>query len=224
MSRMMEFWKKNRIFIITLFISVFLINLCARMFMPSDEPPAGMQVVQSDNYGDARDKDLKIITGEDVRVNAPVEKKRGNSFLQLLLLAMALILIAKYGFRKGWFSHLLPKVVILRISLHRKRSNARLLMRISVYNNTPQSKTFSAPHLFFKRGKDTRNFAVKNELFPLTLPTGSSHSILIDVDQFWEKVAGLNLYNRIGASIETSTGESYRSLAIPKWLVLGKVG
>ncbi|HBG86285.1 MAG TPA: hypothetical protein DDW62_01910 [Marinilabiliaceae bacterium] len=97
-------------------------------------------------------------------------------------------------------------------------------MRISVYNNTSQSKTFSAPHLFFKRGKDTRNFAVKNELFPLTLPAGSSHSILIDVDQFWEKVAGLNLYNRIGASIETSTGESYRSLAIPKWLVLGKVG
>ena len=219
MSRAMEFWHKNRNFVLVLFAGLFLLVLCNRVLTTDTDSekkePAGTVVTEDSQY---RPLSLEEIE----KYKETKSRSNDNSFIRILVLAMALILFVKFGFKKGWFAYLMPQVVHFKASLRRSRKTGRLLMRISFFNNTPQSKTFNAPHVFFKKGAKIRNFVLRNEYFPLTLPSGSSHIMLIDVEQFWDKVAGLEHYKRVGASIETTTGERFRSLSLPRWLVIFK--
>lgn len=215
----MEYWHKNRNFVFVLFLSLFFLVLCNRVFNTETENEArevaGNSVTEGYRY--------QPLSLEEVeRYKKSAEHSDDSSFIRILLLAMALILFVKFGFKKGWFAYLMPQVVHFKASLRRSRKTGRLLIRISFYNNTPQSKTFNAPYVFFKRGSAVRNFVIRNDYFPLTLPSGSSHIMLIDVEQFWEKVAGLESYKRVGAAIETTSGERFRSLSLPRWLVIFK--
>jgi hypothetical protein len=55
--------------------------------------------------------------------------------------------------------------------------------------------------------------------FPLTLTPGTSHSMLIDLHQFWDKVPDLERFKSVGAEIDTTSGRVFKTRIVPKWQV-----
>ena len=92
-------------------------------------------------------------------------------------------------------------------------------MRLILSNTTTESKTFLGPQLLFKKLSEGRRFKIKSDDFPITLTSGTSHSLIIDIDQFYEKVAELEAFKRIGAEIDTTGGKVFRTMVVPRWWV-----
>lgn len=224
MEKLLAFWHRNKLFIISIFGFLFVMNWCGRMIMP---PPAQKQVetvAPSTETNVNEDALPRLKTYEELMTDKAVRTERDTgSFFLFVMLLTALLLIGYYAYKRGWLSTIRPQWVRFSINLYFDRSTGRLLLKLFVYNNTSESKTFMRPHLFFKKWGATRSFVVKNAVFPLVLTPGTGHSIVIDVEQFWEKVPDLEGFNRVGASIETTFGKTYRTLAYPRWFVVGKL-
>ncbi len=224
MEKLVAFWRRNRLFIISIFGFFFVMNWCGRMIMPppSQKPvEAVAPLVEANAYEDGVPR-LKSYEELMTEKAARTERNSGSFFLFVMLLT-ALLLIGYYAYKKGWISSILPQWVRFSSGLYFDRKTGRLLMKLFVYNNTAESKTFMQPQLFFRKGGAKRSFVIKNGAFPLTLTPGTGHSIVIDVEQFWEKVLDLKGFNRIGASIDTTFGKNYRTMAYPRWFVVGKI-
>jgi hypothetical protein len=124
-----------------------------------------------------------------------------------------------YLMRKGYLSKIFPGRVRFRTTIIRHKNNRRLLLEIKLVNTTSESQTFLTPQLLFKKSSEVKRFKLKSNDFPLTLTSGTRHSMTIDLEQFWEKVPTLKSYNLVGAEIETSSGKLYKTLVMPKWWV-----
>jgi hypothetical protein len=220
LNLIIEFWTRNRYTIFAIFGFLLVVNMCGRIFMPA----AQSDQFTYEEFNNGQTDDPNMLRSYDALMQEKISEhgKNDSSFFTFVLLLTALFLIAQYAHRKGWFDGLLPRWISLKTRFERSTNSGRLLMRITIHNNTRESKTFLTPQLFFKKRGQTRNFLIKNEDFPLTLTPGTGHSMLIDVDLFYEKVKDLKGFGRIGAMIQTSFGESYFSRAYPKWLVFKK--
>lgn len=225
MEWLLAFWQRNKLFIITVFGFFFLMNWCGRIMMPPpvSEKPVEAVVPLIADQGQA-DSIPRLKTYEEVMQDKSVGDKRdSSSFFRFVLLLTALLLIGYYAYKKGWLSTIIPQWVKFDMRLYHDRQTGRLLLKLFIHNNTTESKTFMQPQLFFKKWGGRRVFVIKNELFPLTLTPGTGHAMVIDVEQFWDKVSDLKGFNRVGASIDTTLGKNYRTLAYPRWFVMGKI-
>jgi hypothetical protein len=224
MDKLMAFWQRNKLFIISVFGFFFLMNLCGRMMMPpaSRKPVETMVPLVTDQAQE--DSVPRLKTYEEIMTEKSEGRQRDSvSFFRFVMLLTALLLIGYYAYKKGWLSTIIPQWVRFSMRLYYDRKTGRLLLKLFIHNNTSESKTFMQPHLFFKKWGGSRSFVIKNETFPLTLTPGTWHAIVIDVEQFWDKVSDLEGFNRVGASIDTTFGKNYRTLAYPRWFVVGKI-
>ena len=160
---------------------------------------------------------------ELIREQSVRHKGQRNSLFVFAVFFIGLILVSYYVYKKGLFSAIMPQWVRFNIVLYKDRKTGRLLLKFFVFNSTNESKTFMHPQVFFKRGKIRRFFRLKNDTFPLTLTPGTGHSIVIDIEQFWDKVPDLKGFNKVGAIIDTNQGITYRTFAYPRWFVFGKI-
>jgi hypothetical protein len=224
MEKLLAFWQRNKLFIISVFGFLLVMNWCGRLMMPPSSPKPAEMVSPLVDLEEVDEGMPRLKTYEELMT----ERSRGNdgdpaSFFLFVMMLTALFLMGYYSYKKGWLSTLWPEWVRMNIRLYYERKSGRLLLKLFVFNNTAESKTFMRPYLFFRKWGFSRSFVIKNDAFPLTLTPGTGHSIVMDVEQFWEKIPDLKGFNRIGASIETTFGKSYRTWAYPRWFVVGKI-
>jgi hypothetical protein len=74
----------------------------------------------------------------------------------------------------------------------------------------------------FRKWQKERRFRFKvgkhDEVFPITLAPDTSHRVVLDLEQFFEKIPDLKGANRVGASVETTDDKQYRDFTMPMWL------
>lgn len=217
--RFSEFWMRNRTIIISALGLMVLLNLCGRMWAPKTEtrPISEPEITQLDNGSDTQLKTYEELMYER-NLKQPTNRNNG-SFWQTIMTLAIIATLFYYGFTKGWLTRLMPKWISFNTVFFRDRSTHRLLARLSVANNTNESQTFISPQLLFKRWTASRRFNIKSSVFPLTLTPGTRQEIVIDIDQFWEKIPDLKGFNRVGAMIQTSDGKTYKTFARPKWIL-----
>ncbi|MGQ1947457.1 hypothetical protein ACT3CD_10220 [Geofilum sp. OHC36d9] len=217
--RFSEFWMRNRTIIISALGLMVLLNFCGRMWAPKTEtrPIPQSQITQLDNGSETQLKSYEELMYE--RSLKQPQSKNDGSFWQTVMTLAIIATLFYYGFTKGWLTRLMPKWVSFNTVFFRDRSTHRLLVRLSVANNTNDSQTFISPQLLFKRWTASRRFNIKSSVFPLTLTPGTRQEIVIDIDQFWEKIPDLKGFNRVGAMIQTSGGKTYKTFAWPKWIL-----
>ncbi len=217
-NQILNFWIKNRMIIVALLLVLLMMNLCGRILTPlTNESPVNTEILENNNdfnKGNGIKSYEQLIAERVAR-----ERQRTTSFFSVIFWLSALVLVVYYLNRRGWLPKLMPQWVSFRMVLMENRINKRLLMRLTITNNSRKSETFNSPCLLFKKWSKSRKFVIKNDLFPLTLTPETTHTMMIDVQNFYDKVSGLNKFKWIGAEVENSGGKVYRSIAVPRWWV-----
>ncbi|MDG5801016.1 hypothetical protein QA597_11655 [Marinilabiliaceae bacterium ANBcel2] len=232
MSDLIDFWRRNRMLIIMILSFMVIMNLCSRLFVPVEKPvPVSDKEVKErvESQSDTSDNEYTLKSYEEIMYERSLEEqKRGSSIFRFIFFLIALLLVLYYIHRKGVPEDLKPKWlkprwVSFKTLLLTDKQTERLLMKILIKNRTQESITFDAPLLQFKRGEKKREFKIKSSDFPLTLTADTSHSLIIDIDNFYDKVENLSKYKRIGATVKTTTGKKYKTIAWPKWFVIKSI-
>lgn len=215
MFRLLEFWKRNSTFILIILAFLFFMDFCGRIIIPQSENVTKKTTSQEVITIKPDQGGLKSY--EEIVMERKLSDK-GNGVLLSWLAALSVVVIAGYyTHQKGWLKKFFPGKVAFSSVLLKEKGSKRLLMRLSLSNTTSESKTFLMPHLLFTKSSEVRRFKLKSEDFPLTLTSGTSHTMVIDIEQFWEKVPGLAKFSRIGAEINTTTDEVFTSDNHHKW-------
>ncbi|HLW08619.1 MAG TPA: hypothetical protein VKY45_13760 [Marinilabiliaceae bacterium] len=214
-----EFWRKNRLLIVSILGILIILNYCARMWQPEEVSYTPLQ--NEEQFSSDRSiGDKKINSYEDPINKQPQSKPSQLDAIWQIIVTLALTgVLLYYGFTRGWYARFIPKWVAFSTPIYRDKLSKRLVMRITVANNTNESKTFLSPQIYFKRFQETRKFKIKTTVFPLTLMPSTKQDIVIDIDQFWDKISDLSGFNRVGAIIEESNGKVHRTWARPKWFL-----
>lgn len=211
---MSEFWKNNRTLIVSILGILLILNYCARMWQPevviSPSSTQEERILYDDGYEEE---------GRADRYDDPPASTLLGAFWQIIVTLSLTGVLLYYGFTRGWYARLIPKWVAFTTPLARDKVSKRVVMRITVANNTQESKTFLSPQIYFKKWQKVRKFNIKTTVFPLTLTPGTRQDLVIDIDQFWDKIPDLKGFNRVGAFIEEKTGKVYRTRARLKWFV-----
>jgi len=217
--KMADFWRNNRTLIVSILGILIILNYCARMWQPEDVSFVPLQ--DEEVYSTERSlEDKRVDSYEDpiMNQNSPEPSQLDAIWQIIVTLALTGVLLY-YGFTRGWYARFIPKWVAFSTPVFRDKLSKRLVMRISVANNTAESRTFLSPQIYFKKGEEIRKFNIKTTVFPMTLTPGTKQEIVIDIDQFWDKIVDLKGFNRVGAFIEESNGKIHRTWARPKWFL-----
>ncbi len=217
MFRLLEFWKRNSTFILIILAFLFFMDFCGRIIIPHPENVTKKSISKEPVTINPNQGGLKSY--EEIVMERSLNDK-GNRLLLSWLAALAVVVIAGYyTHQKGWLKSFFPGKVAFSSVLLKEKVSKRLLMRLSLSNTTRESKTFLMPHLLFKKSSEVRRFKLKSEDFPLTLTSGTNHTMVIDIEQFWEKVPDLAKFSRIGAEINTTAEEVFTSGNHHKWWI-----
>ncbi len=213
--KMADFWKNNRTLIVSILGILLILNYCARMWQPEDLLSPSIQnerVVPAD-----RPADEKRVDSYEERITKQTQQEpsRFDAIWQIVVTLSLTGVLLYYGFTRGWYARFIPTWVTFSTSVFRDKLSKRLVMRITVANNTHESKTFLSPHIFFKKWQKIRKFNIKTSVFPMMLTPGTKQDIVIDIDQFWDKIPDLKGFGRVGAFIKESNGKVHRTWARP---------
>lgn len=219
MFRFIEFWKRNSTFIITILVFLFFMDYCGRIIFPGSRSRTTEHEIERtlDYSPNALSKGLKSY--DEIIMERNAGKKTNWPLLSWLTAATIVGFAGYFAHRKGWLKELIPGRVSFDATLLKDKMSGRLLMRLILSNTTTESQTFLGPQLLFKKLSEARRFKIKSDDFPITLTSGTSHSLIIDIDQFYEKVADLEAFKRIGAEIDTTGGKVFRTMVVPRWWV-----
>lgn len=220
MRRLLDFWNRNSTFIITIMAFLFFMDLCSRLIMP--HPTAEESTGQSQHEWlkpETHDQEHGLKSYEQIMMEREARRDSRQPVVAWLMGLLVTAVAVWYLMRKGYLSKIFPGRVRFRTTIIRHKNNRRLLLEIKLVNTTSESQTFLTPQLLFKKSSEVKRFKLKSNDFPLTLTSGTRHSMTIDLEQFWEKVPTLKSYNLVGAEIETSSGKLYKTLVMPKWWV-----
>lgn len=214
-----EFWKNNRTLIVSILGILIVLNYCARMWQPEEVSNTPLQ--NEEQFSPDRPIGDKRINSYEDSINKHIqpEPSQLDAIWQIIVTLALTGVLLYYGFTRGWYARFIPKWVAFSTPIYRDKLSKRLVMRITVANNTNESKTFLSPHIYFKKWQAVRKFNIKTAVFPMTLTPGTKQDIVIDIDQFWDKIPDLASFNRVGAFIEESNGKTYRTWARPKWFL-----
>lgn len=224
MKRLLDFWNRHSTFIITILAFLFFMDLCSRLIMPRPDAGESSSQVNREWIEQATPQQEKGLKSYEQimmeRETRPDTRQPVVGWLMGLLVAVAAMW---YLMRKGYLTRIFPGRVTFRTKFIWDKKSLRLLMEIKLINTSSESQTFLPPQMLFKKGLEAKRFKLKSNDFPLTLTSGTRHTMIIDVEQFWEKVPALKGFNRLGAEIETTSGKTYRTPAMPKWWIFKHV-
>ncbi len=219
------FWRKYSKFILGGFFFLFLISYCNQESPnPAVESEKEEQTTIAESLDTNPGSSLKTYE-ELVKQRPPQDTEGPGSFLTMFLLLTGAFLLVwllqqpkmQQSLRR-WF----PGRVMLEVVKRQDAVTGRRILKISIVNKSAEGIAFLPPNLVFRRWGKERVFRLKgsnqDDMFPLTLTPGTSHRLVLDLEQFYEKMPDLKKSNRVGASVETTGKKEYRSFALPGWL------
>lgn len=218
-------WKKYGNFILGGLVFLFLVSYCNQQ--SRNESSKSISNIQENTAADTTSENSnKLPTYEDLmRKRQTGESEGPGSFFTMFLLLMfsfGLVWLFQQQWVKNYLRRWLPGRVVFFVTKGKDSVTGRRLLRISIINKTDEGLTFLPPYLIFRKWGKERKFRLKGsnqeEMFPLTLTSGTSHHVMLDLEQFYEKVPDLKSSNRVGASVETTGQKEYRAFAWPRWL------
>ena len=221
-----KFWRKYGNFILMGLFFMFLINLCHRPTPNrTSQREESRQEAVRDTASDGDGTSLKSLEELMRERQAEQEQQPGGGFFStfvLLLLGVAIVWVARQKWAQAMWEQWFPGKVKFRVNKVKDRVTGRKLLRISIENKTREGLTFLPPMIVFSSWGKERRFRIRgnnqDEMFPLTLTPGTGHRVVMDLEQFFEKIPDLKGANRIGAVIETTDGKRYKKFVLPRWL------
>lgn len=162
---------------------------------------------------------------EVVRLDAPQPQSvpeqdvpQSNPWLPYLIL-VGMTLLVYIAQKKGWIEKLVPGRMSLRAKLFKQ--NNRQMLRIYFLNTSQNSHDVDAPIVEFMKAGEQKSFRLKvneNDIsFPITLTQRTSHLMVIDLQQFYERIPDLKRFYwiRIKATIDSKTVK--QTFPMPVW-------
>jgi hypothetical protein len=219
------FWRKYNKFILGGLFFLFLVSYCNQQSPKQAVQPEEKEQTVTTESSDTSDLSTLKTYEELVKQRSAQETDGPGSFLTMFLLLMGAFILV-WLLQKPKMQQLLhrwfPGRVMLQVVKGRDSVSGRRVLKISIFNKSAEGITFLPPYLVFRRWGKERKFRLKGsnqeDMFPLTLTPGTSHRLVLDLDQFYEKLPDLKNSNRVGASVETTGQKEYRSFALPGWL------
>ena len=212
-SDIVNFWKRNKILIISLLVILIFADWCTRAVLRPKPLPQSHKEFTYPDEGYKEDN-------KTIRYDFDTEQVPQRNPLPSLLLLFVVVTVIYYAYRKGKLNKFLPGFVLFNAVLIQEKSTQRLLMKLNVQNKSKETITFVSPNIVFKKmtGKQ-RKFNIKNNTFPLTLTHGTGQTLTFDIDKFWSMIPDLKGFNYVQAEIETTGGKKYRTITKPKWWI-----
>lgn len=214
MKQLIEFVKKNSVVIIGVLVLLVVLQWCQYRSDVLYRNPDQQAIEQvTDKIQDAiGDNQLPIGSNKD---NRPVS----SPWLSYLLM-VGLVVFVFIAQRRGWLEKLIPGMVIVRTKIIKSRTSGRRMLQIFFLNITKESHTFDGPVVEFMKLGDTKSFRINvnknNYSFPITLTNNTSHKVVIDLDQFYEKIPDLKQYRLLRVKVMINGAKVKKT--IPKFV------
>jgi len=162
---------------------------------------------------------------ETIRIEEPLppsapeqNEPQSNPWLPYFIL-VGMTLLVYIAQKQGWMEKLVPGRMSLRAKLFKQ--NNRQMLRIYFLNTSQNSHDVDAPIIEFMRAGEQKAFRLKvndNDIsFPITLTQRTSHLMVIDLQQFYERIPDLKKFYwiRIKATIDSNTVQ--KTFPMPVW-------
>lgn len=223
----LRFWKKYGNLVLGGLFFIFIISYCNQQAQYNAAREQAMQEHREPEQSADQDSPRLKSFEELMRQRQPRQPEGpGSLFTMLLLLSLGIGIV--WVTRQKWWLSLwqkwFPGSVNFRVFKGKDNVTGRRLLKISIENKTREALTFLPPMLVFSNWGKERRFRLKGsnqeEMFPLTLTPDTGHRVVLDLDQFYEKIPDLRKANRVGAMVETTEGKTYKKFALPGWLNL----
>lgn len=205
------FYLKYRVYILT-FLLVFI----------------GLELVNHFVVNKLHEVPTQVIASSEIATDPPLfEKSNGSaveggtvprewvSWLPLILLITISSIIFLFQRWKGVDKFFLG-FVLLRAGIVGSRRSGFLKWRIILSNRKSESITFSEPIMVFAGFRKRKKYKINSQNFPITLTTKTSHTLTIELNQFYHRVPELASYRFVRTEIQSSNGKVYKSF----WRVL----
>lgn len=219
------FWRKYGNFVLGGLLFLFIISYCNQQKPVPGRQTSSQQENVTDNGNKGSGERLKSFE-ELMRARQEEHQPEGpGSFftmLMLLALGFGIVWLARQKWWLDVWTKWFPGRVKFKVTKGKDRVTRRDLLRIWIFNNTAEGLTFMPPMVVFRKGGKERRFRFRSsnqdEMFPLTLTPGTGHRVVLDLEQFFEKIPDLKGAGSIGATVETTDGKKYKDFALPAWL------
>jgi hypothetical protein len=221
-----RFWLKYGNFILIGLFLLFIVSYCNQRARFAAQQSDSKEMV-AEKVEKRDDKGPYLKSYEELMLERkPEHTRRPDGFITLLLLlalGAGVIWVARQPWWRNLKQSLFPGHVKMKVVRIKDNLTGRKLLSISVENRTSEGLTFLAPMIFFSKWGNERRFRLissnQENMFPLTLTPGTSHKVVIDLEQFYEKMPDLKGAVRVGAFIETTDGKQYK-FALPFWIAI----
>ncbi len=212
LNEFLAFLKKNRVILYVILGLALTMQICSRGALPPETKDT--RTIEN-NTPDITQTPL---SQTPANTEHPTPKKNYNSLLIMAIIVLTFVLAKRYGYLKK----IIPQVVVFRVKHYKQKSNGRLAIKILLINHTRKDISFMPPSILFFKGKEKREFTIKNiggyNYFPLTLMPGTGQKLTIDVQKFYDQVDGLEQYRTICMKICSTSGKTYQSIKWPVYL------
>ncbi|PWE00551.1 hypothetical protein DDZ16_05715 [Marinilabilia rubra] len=221
-----RFWRKYGNFVLAGLFFLFIINNCQQQARYSEREKTVEQQTEAPSQMEKDSSKLKTFE-ELMRQRQPNQPEGpGSFFIMLLLLGLGvgIVWVTRQPWMIALWQNWFPGKVHLKVFKSKDKITGKNLVKVSIENNTRDGLTFLPPQLVFKSWGNERRFRLKGsnqeDMFPLTLTPGTGHRLVLDLDQFYEKIPDLRKANRVGAMVETTDGKIYKKFLLPGWVNL----
>ncbi len=217
LSRVKEFYYRNRKLLIGGLAFLLLLQLCNRGAQtPERSHPKKRETLKIQLPEETMpngEESLERAFYEGLEKPAKDEPAYNPLFMEFLFMT-ALVFIFYIAGKSGWLKSLMPKFVIVRARTVKSKVNGNTLLVIEINNKTRDSVTFEPPVLVFRRYSKERKFRIKGGegefVFPLTLMPDTGHRVVVDIDRFRDKFPDIRKFNKISVLITADNGKTYK--------------
>ncbi len=207
--------KKNKYFLLVILGIIILLQILSKGAEPTVSHSPESQWEESINQQDE-------LNNQQSDPSETPTRRRGNDFSSIIILAffvVAYFLAKKYGYLDKIMDKITPSIFILRTSYFKQKSTNHLVIKVLIINKTKSDVSLNNPTICFYKGKDVREFTIKNiggqNYFPLTLMPNTGHKFVIDAQKFYDNVQDLKDHKSIQMKICSSSGKCYKSIKWP---------
>ena len=216
LTRVKDFYYRNRKLLIGGFAFLLLLQLCSRGAKPpvqkDEQPENGASVQLPLDTLPNGEESLERAFYEGLSKKAEEAPEYNPLFTEFLLMTLLVLLFYVAG-RRGWLRKIMPAKVIIRARTQKSIGNDNLLLIIEINNKTKDSVTFEPPVLVFKRYSKERKFRLRGGdgdfVFPLTLMPDTGHRVVINIDKLKSRMPEIKKYKKITIVISADNGKTY---------------
>lgn len=109
-----------------------------------------------------------------------------------------------------------PGYILMRAGIVGNRRSGILKWQISVSNRKNETITFSEPILVFSSFTSKKKFKINSndfsKSFPITLGPKTNHTLIIELNQFYQRYTELTQFRFVRTEISASNGKTYKSI------------